>query len=44
MATAIDAASVKIRAPREISQRVAYLSAIENLEFNPADGCSKNHC
>jgi flagellar P-ring protein precursor FlgI len=41
MATAIDAASVRIRAPREISQRVAYLSAVENLEFNPADGSAK---
>ncbi len=41
MASAVDAASVKVRAPRDISQRVAFLSAIENLEFNPADGAAK---
>lgn len=41
MAQAMDAASVKVRAPRDISQRVAFLSAIENLEFNPADGAAK---
>ncbi|RJX71623.1 flagellar basal body P-ring protein FlgI [Vibrio sinensis] len=41
MASAIDATSVKVRAPRDISQRVAFLSAIENLEFNPADGSAK---
>lgn len=41
MAQAIDATSVKVRAPRDISQRVAFLSAIENIEFNPADGSAK---
>jgi len=41
MASAIDAASVRVRAPRDVSQRVAFLSAIENLEFNPADGSAK---
>ncbi|MDP5254271.1 MULTISPECIES: flagellar basal body P-ring protein FlgI [unclassified Vibrio] len=41
MANAIDATSVKVRAPRDLSQRVAFLSAIENLEFNPADGAAK---
>ncbi|WP_117236491.1 flagellar basal body P-ring protein FlgI [Vibrio maerlii] len=41
MAQAMDATSVRVRAPRDISQRVAFLSAIENLEFNPADGAAK---
>ncbi|WP_299686226.1 flagellar basal body P-ring protein FlgI [uncultured Vibrio sp.] len=41
MASAVDATSVKIRAPREISQRVAFLSAIENIEFDPAEGSAK---
>ncbi len=41
MASAMDATSVKVRAPRDLSQRVAFLSAIENLEFNPADGAAK---
>lgn len=41
MASATDATSVKVRAPRDASQRVAFLSAIENLEFNPADGSAK---
>ncbi|PMH40990.1 flagellar biosynthesis protein FlgI [Vibrio sp. 10N.286.49.B3] len=41
MASAIDATSVRVRAPREISQRVAFLSAVENVEFNPADGAAK---
>ncbi|KYN79969.1 flagellar biosynthesis protein FlgI [Vibrio cidicii] len=41
MASAVDAMSVRVRAPRDISQRVAFLSAIENLEFDPADGAAK---
>ncbi|MDF2154950.1 flagellar basal body P-ring protein FlgI [Vibrio sp. CAU 1672] len=41
MASAVDATSVRVRAPRDISQRVAFLSAIENLEFEPADGAAK---
>jgi len=41
MAQAVDATSVKVRAPRDISQRVAFLAAIENIEFNPADGSAK---
>ncbi|AWA98208.1 flagellar basal body P-ring protein FlgI [Vibrio harveyi] len=41
MARAVDATSVRVRAPRDISQRVAFLSAIENLEFDPADGAAK---
>ncbi len=41
MASAIDSTSVRVRAPRDASQRVAFLSAIENLEFNPAEGAAK---
>ncbi|MGC9423176.1 MULTISPECIES: flagellar basal body P-ring protein FlgI [unclassified Vibrio] len=41
MASAIDATSVRVRAPRDVSQRVAFLSAIENLEFDPADMAAK---
>ncbi len=41
MASPVDATSVKVRAPRDISQRVAFLSAIENLEFDPAEGSAK---
>ncbi|GAL06877.1 flagellar P-ring protein FlgI [Photobacterium aphoticum] len=41
MAAAVDATSVRVRAPRDVSQRVAFLSTIENLEFNPADGAAK---
>lgn len=41
MANAVDATSVKVRAPRDASQRVAFLSAIENLEFNTAEGVAK---
>ncbi|MGR5068649.1 MULTISPECIES: flagellar basal body P-ring protein FlgI [Vibrio] len=41
MASAVDATSVRVRAPRDVSQRVAFLSAIENLEFDPADGAAK---
>ncbi|MEZ9566747.1 flagellar basal body P-ring protein FlgI [Vibrio artabrorum] len=41
MASAVDSVSVKVRAPREISQRVAFLSAIENIEFDPAEGSAK---
>jgi len=41
MATAVDATSVRIRAPRDVGQRVAFPSAIENVEFDPADGSAK---
>jgi len=36
-ASAIDSTSVKVYAPRDVSQRVAYLATLENLEFAPAD-------
>lgn len=41
MASAIDSTSVRVRAPREISQRVSFLSTIENVEFDPADVSAK---
>ncbi len=41
MASPVDAASIKVRAPRDLSQRVAFLSAIENLEFNTAESAAK---
>lgn len=41
VARAIDAASVQVDAPRDISDRVGFLSVIENLEFEPAKGSAK---
>lgn len=41
MASAIDATSIRVRAPRDVSQRVAFLSTIENLEFETADSAAK---
>ncbi|GGW63530.1 flagellar basal body P-ring protein FlgI [Alishewanella tabrizica] len=40
-AFSLDASSVKVRAPRDISQRVSYLSTLENLTFQPADQSAK---
>jgi flagellar P-ring protein precursor FlgI len=40
-ANPIDAASIKVLAPRDLSQRVAYLSELENLRFKPADTAAK---
>ncbi|KZN55011.1 flagellar basal body P-ring protein FlgI [Pseudoalteromonas luteoviolacea] len=40
-ASALDGASVRVIAPRDPSQRVAYLSTLENLEFKPADTSAK---
>lgn len=37
----MDAASVRVIAPRDLSQRVAYLATLENLEFKPADSSAK---
>lgn len=37
----IDSVSVRVIAPRDIAQRVAYLSTLENLEFKPADTAAK---
>ncbi|WP_143871926.1 flagellar basal body P-ring protein FlgI [Catenovulum sediminis] len=40
-ATAVDATSVEVIAPRDIGQRVSYISTLENLEFKPADAPAK---
>jgi flagellar P-ring protein precursor FlgI len=40
-AEALDAASVRVLAPRDPSQRVSFLSILENLEVNPAEGVAK---
>lgn len=36
IATPIDAASVRVTAPRDVGQRVGFLATIENFEFTPA--------
>jgi flagellar P-ring protein precursor FlgI len=40
-ARAIDATSVKVTAPRDIADRVSFLSVLENLEFEPASPAAK---
>jgi flagellar P-ring protein precursor FlgI len=40
-AETIDAISIRVRAPADESQRVAYLSHIENLEVEPAEAAAK---
>ncbi|NDV89842.1 flagellar basal body P-ring protein FlgI [Alteromonas sp. 345S023] len=37
IATPIDAASVRVSAPRDVGQRVGFLATLENFEFTPAD-------
>lgn len=37
IATPIDAASVRVTAPRDIGQRVGFLATLENFQFTPAD-------
>lgn len=37
IATPIDAASVRVTAPRDIGQRVGFLATLQNFEFTPAD-------
>lgn len=36
IATPLDAASVRVSAPRDVGQRVGFLATIENFEFTPA--------
>jgi flagellar P-ring protein precursor FlgI len=36
MAAALDSTSIRVRAPRDPSQRVSYLSVLENLDIQPA--------
>jgi flagellar P-ring protein precursor FlgI len=38
IATPIDAASVRVSAPRDVGQRVGFLATVENFEFTPAVG------
>ncbi len=37
IAKPIDAASVRVSAPRDVGQRVGFLATLENFEFTPAD-------
>jgi flagellar P-ring protein precursor FlgI len=41
IATIVDGGSVRVRAPLDITQRVAFLSVVENLEIDPANGPAK---
>ncbi|WP_455203230.1 flagellar basal body P-ring protein FlgI [Kaarinaea lacus] len=40
-AFAMDGASIKVRAPIDVSQRVAYVAELENIEVVPADAAAK---
>ncbi len=40
-AYATDAASIRVKAPRDASQRVSYLSMLENLNVETAEGAAK---
>ncbi len=40
-AAPLDAASVKVNAPRDTAQRVAFVSMIENLEVHPAEAVAR---
>jgi flagellar P-ring protein precursor FlgI len=41
VATVIDGGSVRVQAPLDITQRVAFLSTVENLEVEPASAAAK---
>jgi flagellar P-ring protein precursor FlgI len=41
IATPIDAASVRVSAPREPGQRVGFLATLENFNFTPAEGAAR---
>lgn len=41
IATPIDAASVRVTAPREVGQRVGFLATLENFEFTPAKAAAR---
>jgi flagellar P-ring protein precursor FlgI len=41
IATILDGGSVRVRAPLDITQRVAFLSTVENLEIDPASPAAK---
>ena len=40
-AQALDGASVKVSAPRDMGQRVAFMSLLENVEVTPGDAAAK---
>jgi flagellar P-ring protein precursor FlgI len=40
-AKAIDGASIKVNAPRDLAQRVAFMSLLENFEVQPGDSAAK---
>jgi len=40
-AAAIDAASVRVRAPADANQRVAFVSVLENLELDPGEAAAR---
>ncbi|MCC5824984.1 flagellar basal body P-ring protein FlgI [Alkalimonas sp.] len=40
-AYSLDGSSIRVRAPRDMSQRVAYLSTLENLTFEPASNSAR---
>ncbi|MGL1958482.1 MAG: flagellar basal body P-ring protein FlgI [Colwellia sp.] len=40
-AKALDATSVRVNAPRDVSDRISFLSVLENLEFEPASPAAK---
>ena len=41
MARALDAASIQVSAPRDVSQRVSFLATLENIQVEPASGSAK---
>ncbi|GGD72263.1 flagellar basal body P-ring protein FlgI [Lacimicrobium alkaliphilum] len=41
VATPIDAASVRVSAPRDVGQRVGFLATLENFEFEPAEASAR---
>ena len=41
VASAMDATSIKVSAPRDISQRVTFLSVLENLHIKPGEAAAK---
>ena len=43
LATPIDAASVRVMAPREVGQRVGFVATLENFEFCPRRGAGTRH-
>jgi len=40
-ASAVDATSVKVTAPKKMAHRVDYVSVLENIEFDPADAAAR---